>query len=102
MKKLNLDIKSIGSKSKKIVKGLGKYASFIFILLVLATYGFIVIRIRTLATQDPNSDVVAEKLKDLQRPKVDQSTIDKIQQLRDSNIQVKTLFDQARDNPFQD
>lgn len=100
--KLNLDVKSVGSKFKKLLRSLGKYATFIFILVVLLAYSFIVIRIRTLANHEPTDDVVAERLKTLKRPKIDQATIDKIKQLQDTNVQVKALFDHARDNPFQD
>lgn len=99
MKKL--DPKGLTKKLAVIPRFLKKYAVFIVFILVLVAYGFIVFRIRTLANSEPNEDAVTEQLSSLNRPKVDQATINKIQQLRDSNVQVKALFDQARDNPFQ-
>ena len=99
MKKL--EVKSITTKFQTIFRFFRKYAVFIVFILVLAAYGFIVFRIRTLANSEPNEDAVTEQLSSLNRPKIDQSTINKIQQLQDTNVQVKALFDHARDNPFQ-
>lgn len=100
MKKLEL--KSITKKFKSAGKFIAKYSVFLVVILVLCAYSFIVWRIRTLANDEPDSDVVSERLDSLKRPKIDQSTIDKIQKLQDTNVQVKALFNQARDNPFQD
>lgn len=100
--KLNLDIKSIRPRLKKLLKLLAKYATFIVIILVLASYGFLVIRIKSLVTNDPNSDAVDQRIKALPRLAIDKNTLTKIQQLQDSNIQVKALFNSARNNPFQE
>lgn len=99
---MNINISAISTKLKSTGKRLTKYAGFIAVLLVLGAYGFIVYRIGTLTSHEPEDDVVAERLKNLKKPSIDQATIDKIEQLEDSNVQVKSLFDQARDNPFQD
>lgn len=97
----SLDIKELPKKIAAMFKKVGKYGVFICVILVLATYSFLVFRIRTLATHEPDDEVVSERLDNLRRPKIDQATIDKIQQLQETNVQVKSLFDQARDNPFQ-
>lgn len=98
----NIDIKVLGNRLRKITKKLISYSAFIAVILVLGAYAFIVYRIGSLANHEPDADVVTERLAKLKKPGVDQSTIDKIQQLQDDNVQVKSLFDQARDNPFQD
>ncbi len=99
---MKIDVKVIINKLKILLKRMVGYAGFIAVILVLASYGFIVFRIRTLANHEPDSEVVSERLKNLKKPSIDQATIDKIQQLQETNVQVKALFDQARDNPFQD
>jgi hypothetical protein len=98
---MNLDIKVISKKLIGLLKKLTKYASFIVFVLVLLAYSFVVFRIRILTSHEPDDEVVTERLRTLNRPKLDQDTVNKIQQLQDTNVQVKTLFDQARDNPFQ-
>ncbi len=99
---MKADLQKIITKFKSFGRLIVKYSGFIVILLALCAYGFIVYRIGALTNKEPNEDEVASQLDTLKKPTVDQNTINKIQQLEDSNVQVKTLFDQARDNPFQD
>jgi len=74
----------------------------IFIIALFGIYSFLVFRINALNAQEPSDDDVTAKLKTVQRPKVDQSVIDKIQQLQDNSVDVKSLFNHARDNPFEE
>jgi hypothetical protein len=39
-------------------------------------------------------------LNTVQRPQIDERTVDRIQQLEDRNVEIRSLFEQARDNPF--
>lgn len=98
---MSLDVKDIPKIATNVVKRFKKYAVFACVMLVLVAYGFLVFRINNYVSHEPDADVVNERLNNLRRPKIDQSTIDKIQQLQDTNVQVKALFDEARDNPFQ-
>lgn len=97
---MNLEAREITAKIVPLLKGLTKYLVFIFIMIVVIVYGYLVFHINTLASQEPGDDAVAERLKTVQRPRIDEDTLKKIQQLEDQNIQVQTLFQQARDNPF--
>ncbi len=97
---MNLDIKNIIAKLEPIVKNAKRYTVFVFILAVVGTYGFLVFRINTLASQEPDEDAVTERLKTVQRPRIDEDALSKIEKLEDQNIQLKTLFQDARDNPF--
>lgn len=74
----------------------------IFIIALFGIYSFLVFRINALNAQEPSDDDVTAKLKTVQRPKVDQSVIDKIQQLQDNSVDVRSLFNHARDNPFEE
>lgn len=71
----------------------------VFIFFVLVCAG-LVIEIGHLARQEPTDDAVTEKLSTIKTPKIDPATLNKIQQLQDQNVDVKSLFDQARNNPF--
>lgn len=97
---MNIEVKDIVAKIGPLLDGLKKYLVFIFLLTVLVIYSFLVFHINTLAQQEPDESAVTERLKTVQRPKIDQDALDKIQQLEDQNVQVKTLFQTARDNPF--
>ena len=74
----------------------------IFIIVLVAMYSFLVLRINTLASSEPSEEEVVEKMLTVKRLRIDQSAVDKILQLQDSNVSVKALFDQFRDNPFQE
>jgi len=99
---MKLDLKELPVKLTELLTKLKQYASFIFVLLILGAFGFLTIRIRGYVSSEPSDEAVNEKLSTLQRPRIDQKTIDKIQQLEDNSVQVKSLFEQARDNPFQE
>lgn len=99
---MNLDIKNITPKLLSALDKLKEYAVFIVVLVVLGAYGFLVLRIRYFASQEPADAVLTEKVNELNAPRIDKDIITKIEKLESSNIEVKTLFDKARDNPFQE
>lgn len=99
---MNIDIKTIPDKLLSLAQWLKKYALFISILLVLGIYLFLVWQIRYFATIEPTQADVTNKLNELNTPKLDQDAVNKILLLEDQNIEVKTLFNTARQNPFQE
>ncbi len=93
-------LKDALSKFNPAIRFLKRYAVFIYVMILLCIFGFFILRINLYSRMEPSDDAVQEKLQAVQRPKVDQSVLDKIQQLQDQNVQVHSLFDQARNNPF--
>lgn len=98
----NFNLKQLLSKLSSLFKILQRYAVIVFIVVVVGVYGFLVMRINSLARTEPSDAAVTEKLQTVKRPKIDQSALDKIQRLQGQNVEVKSLFDHARDNPFQE
>lgn len=97
---MKLDFKTLLEKAAPLLAFLKKYVVFIFILAVLFIASFFVLRINQYSRIEPSDEAVEEKLQTVQRPKVDKTVLEKIQQLQDQNVPVKALFDQARNNPF--
>ena len=97
---MKLDFKDLPSKFTPVLNFLKRYAVFISIIVVLSIAVFFVFRINQYSRMEPSDQAVEDKLQTVQRPKVDQSVLNKIQELKDQNVQVQTLFDQARNNPF--
>jgi hypothetical protein len=97
---MKLDLKIITQKIQPATTFAKKYTKFIFVILMLFIFTFLVFRINEFSRQEPTEDAVTEKLKTVQAPKLDKDIIQKINQLQDQNIQVQSLFDHARDNPF--
>jgi hypothetical protein len=98
-KKLNLNLKSLKKQLNKALKLLAKHATFAAILLVLVAYLFVVMKISHLATADPPAIDPSQNPK---VPKIDKNAIQQIQQLEQSNTEVHSFFDAARNNPFQE
>jgi cell division protein FtsN len=97
---MKLDINKIPvlfSKLKDIVK---PYLGFMLILIIMLMYGLVIWQIRFYVTQEPSEIKVAQELTTINIPKVDEEAINRITQLEDRNIQVKALFENARQNPF--
>jgi hypothetical protein len=97
---MNFKISDLSAKAKPVLGFLKRYLKFIFIVVLLGIFSFLVFRINQYSRAEPTEDAVAEKLQTAKRPKVDQAVLDKIQQLQDQNVQVHSLFDAARNNPF--
>lgn len=81
--------------------GARKNAPLIFIVFLLAIYGFLAWRIFTLLQTGPDPGAVASQLQTVDI-KVDANAVQKMEQLKDNNVSVQTLFDDARKNPFQE
>jgi hypothetical protein len=79
---------------------IGSYKAFIFFLIVAALYSFIVWRINVFSnTPASTSEASAQAAA---QPHIDPATVAKIQSLQDNSVNVQSLFDAARQNPFQE
>ncbi len=101
MKNTTLNLKSLSSTTRHIGHTVQRYTVIIFIVSILALYGFLVFQIGALSQVEPDETAVTEQLNKVKRLKIDQKSVDKIQQLEDQNIGVQSLYKTARDNPFQ-
>lgn len=99
---MKLDKKQFSAIAQKIVSFLKQYAVLIFILLGLGIFGFLVFRINILSNQEPTDEMVTEKLGQKKPIFINESDVKKVQELQSNNIEVKSLFEQSRDNPFQE
>lgn len=82
------------------VNNVRKNAALIALVFVVAVYGFLGYQIFTLFQAQPNESQVSSQLQTVGIPKVDPTVISKINQLEDNSVSVQSLFDQARQNPF--
>lgn len=97
---MKIELKDITAKIQPLVQFIKRYIVFMFVITLFVIFGFFILRISQFSQIEPSDDAISEKLKTVQRPKIDNAVLDKIEQLNDQNIQVKSLFDQARNNPF--
>ena len=99
-KSMNLDLKEFLPKLKKLSQKIISHLPFIVIMFVLAVYLFVVWQIRGLVTAEPSAEDESLALSSTNIPKIDKKAIEQIQSLEQNSPQVKTLFDEARNNPF--
>ena len=100
--KTNLDLQSIIKSFQKWFQTLNTYRNFIFFLLLTSLYGYIVWRINVLSTAPPSTADVTSAQQNVQLPRIPESTVQKLQGLQDNSVRVQTLFNAARQNPFQE
>lgn len=97
---MNVDIKDLNKVAIKFVDFIKKYRLEFFLIIVGSIFAFLVIQISQNAIKEPTQEAIDDKIKTVQIPKIDQDAISKIEQLEDLNIEVKAIFNEARNNPF--
>ncbi|HEX5797186.1 MAG TPA: hypothetical protein VFX86_02235 [Candidatus Saccharimonadales bacterium] len=99
---MNIDTNKLPTFAQDYFKKVLKHAKFIFIVVITVLIGFLIFEINRLTTKEPSIEQITQQQQIIKRPKIDQETIDKIERLKDRNIAAQSLFEEARDNPFQD
>ena len=97
---ITLNAGNIAARLSAVGRKLGAYKAFLFFLAVAALYGFIVWRINAFSNAPASTTVKTPNV--AAQPHIDPATIAKIQSLQDNSVSVQTLFDSARQNPFQE
>lgn len=97
-----LDLKSVKPKLQVGLAQFHKYAVIIFLALVVILYGTIMYKIHTLSNEQPSQDAVTSQVKGAKIPHINPQVVQQLQSLQDNSVSVQSLFDQARQNPFQE
>ena len=83
------------------LRSLQRYTVVAFLLLVVATYGFVLLRIGNLSNTEPTEDQINSQVSTASIPKIDEKLVVQLKSLRDNSVNVQSLFDQSRTSPFQ-
>lgn len=78
-----------------------RYAVIIFVFSVVSVFTFLTLQIANYANMEPTAAQQAERMSSLSSVKLDENSINKIRQLQDRNINIESLFDNGRANPFE-
>ena len=87
-------ITSIGAKFRP-------YLLLGFIVFVFLLYGFLMLRLNTLLNTQPSDSDVAQQIDTAKVPHIDETVVKQLESLQDNSVRVKSLFQDARNNPFQ-
>lgn len=97
---MNIDVKDIKPILLKALNWLKRYAIITGIISIAIIYAYIILQINLLNQKEPSQDQVNEKLKNISQPSISEETVNKLKQLEENSTEVKSLFQDARDNPF--
>lgn len=100
MKDVNL--KSLSQPAERFARKVKPYAGVILFLLFALVYGFIVLRINMLSNAPVDPTAVTDQVKASPTLRIDAHAAEQLQTLKDNSVNVQTLFEQGRTNPFQE
>jgi hypothetical protein len=102
MNQPKLNVQDLTEKAVVILQRVRRYSFALFLVFVALIYGFVLLRINTLSNVQPSSDAVTSQVQAARIPHIDKSVVQQLQSLQDNSVSVKSLFNQARANPFQE
>jgi hypothetical protein len=102
MNKTNLGVQDLTDKAAAVLRRVQRYSVPLFLVFVALIYGFIVLQINTLSNAQPSEDAVTSQVQADRITHIDPAIVKQLQSLQDNSVNVKTLFNQARANPFQE
>lgn len=97
-----LKLSSLRTQVAGVGLKLQRYAGVLFFLLFALVYGFIIMRINLLSNVQVNDVDVAKQVNAAPVPRIDPYAITQLESLKDNSVNVQTLFQQGRTNPFRE
>lgn len=102
MKNLELNINGLKPRIGRVAHSLRKYASVLIFIAFTGIYGFLTLQINSLSNPSIEESLVLSESKTVPLPRIDENAAQKLLSLQDNSVNVQTLFDQSRTNPFQE
>lgn len=99
-KDIKLNVNDLPALLGRLLKRFNAYKVFIFFLAVAGLYSYILWRINVYSNTPPSQSEVSAQT--TTQPRIDPDTVKKIQNLQDNSVGVQSIFEQARQNPFQE
>jgi hypothetical protein len=98
---IHLDAASLKAFGRKAITSFSRYGAILFFVLIAGIYGFVILRINMLANAQPSQSEIDAQAAAAPVPSINPQVAQQLQKLEDNSVNVQTLFDQARSNPFQ-
>ncbi len=100
--KKSFNFNEIKDQINGIVQLLNKNKIYIFILFIMITYGYIYVKMQSADSASPNTAQIQAIANPLAGTKINAQVVQQIQSLQNNSVNVQTLFQNARNNPFND
>lgn len=98
----NISVKSPLPGLLGALRKLRPYAGVMLFLLFAAIYGYMVLNINQLSNPTIDPLEVTAETKASPTPRIDDHAAEQLQTLKDNSVNVQTLFEQGRTNPFEE
>ena len=95
------DLKVLLQKSGNIVAAVKPYSAVLFVVLFALVYAFVVLRISSLSNAPVDDSAVTDQVKASPSLRIDPQAVQQLESLKDNSVNVQTLFEDQRTNPFQ-
>lgn len=102
MKNGNITLGGITKTFKASGRQFARHRAFLFFVLLAVIYSYIIFSINDLSGVSPDQATLSQASSSTTQPHIDPKVVQKLQSLQDNSVNVQTLFDQARQNPFQE
>jgi hypothetical protein len=100
--KVDLDISLLKKNLKRFLALLNSYRALLFFFVLTALYGYLVWRINVLSSAPPSQADLNAAKQNVTQPHISSATVKKLESLQDNSVRVQALFNEARQNPFQE
>ena len=98
---MKLETAALLAKANVLIAFVKRYGVFLFIVVFLSLYVFLVQRIGQLINSEVPMQATSESAtKTISRLKVDKDSAEHMKQLESQNVEIQSLFNEARQNPF--
>ena len=97
---MKLDSKTLQTALVAFLKVCSQYAVVWFLLFLAGIYGFVLFQINAANSAQPSDASVTTQEQAVAAPHIDQAVVEQVLTLQDHSVNVRTLFEQARKNPF--
>ena len=99
MKNKDINLKDLPRQLADLGHKITRMAPLLFLLVVAALYGFLLVQIMLQSNAQPDESEVTTEISKL-TPHIDQKSASQLQTLEDNSVNVQSLFNDARTNPF--
>lgn len=77
-----------------------QHLMILFIAVTVIIYGFLSFRVINGVNSQPNSNTLNQQANSTQAIRIDQKSLNKLRALQDNSVNIQSLFNEARNNPF--
>jgi hypothetical protein len=96
----SIELKSPLPALTKSARKARPYVGVMLFLLFAGVYGYMILKINKLADPQIDQTAVNSDVKTLPIPRIDSNAAKQLLTLKDNSVNVQTLFEQSRKNPF--